>query len=122
MPDWSGYRSMVFVDGENFTIRGQKFAQAHGLKLLQAATGNQTPTFGYQRFTAKRRPLREDHEHRAPITTTAVVGDDEKLTRARLAIREMSFDPDVFKKSKGTRSKGVDVSLTTGVVAHAYPG
>jgi hypothetical protein len=35
MPDWSGYRSMVFVDGENFTIRGQKFAQAHGLKLLQ---------------------------------------------------------------------------------------
>jgi uncharacterized LabA/DUF88 family protein len=51
---------------------------------------------------------------------TGVVGDERKLRKARLAIRELGFEPNVFKKPKGTKSKGVDVSLTTAVVSHAY--
>jgi uncharacterized LabA/DUF88 family protein len=51
---------------------------------------------------------------------TAVVGDERKLTRTRLAIRNLGFEPNVFKKAKGTKSKGVDVSLTTALVGHAH--
>ena len=53
---------------------------------------------------------------------TSVQGDDEKLNATRLALRDLGFEPNVFKKVKGTPSKGVDVSLTTDVVSLAYRG
>jgi uncharacterized LabA/DUF88 family protein len=130
MRDFSEYRSMVFVDGENFTIRGQEFARAHAIELIRGAYW-EPDTFLWMPsaegdlpvFTASAIEARyEGRDVRAERAYyyTALVGDDERLLTTRLAIRNLGFEPNVFKKAKGTRSKGVDVSLTTALVAHAY--
>jgi hypothetical protein len=53
---------------------------------------------------------------------TTVQGDERKFQKARLAIRKLGFDSNVFKKQKGMASKGVDISLATDVVSLAYRG
>jgi hypothetical protein len=122
MPDFTGYTNMVFVDGENLTIRGQEFARAHGIQLVQGRYW-EPDTFLWLPGVEGSAPFvgTATRAERA-YYYTAVVGDDERLMTTRLAIRNLGFDPNVFKKAKGTRSKGVDVSLTTAVVSHAYRG
>jgi uncharacterized LabA/DUF88 family protein len=132
MLDFSELRTMVFVDGENFTIRGQEFAKQASIDLIRGpywerdtflwlpGDRGDVPVFTGGAVVARHegRDVRAERAH----YYTAVTGDDEALETARLAVRELGFDPHVFKKVKGTRSKGVDVSLTTDVIAHAYRG
>jgi hypothetical protein len=129
--DYSEYPNMIFVDGENFTIRGQEFARDKGIELVKGPAWERD-TFLWLPDLHGEYPRYSDHvwvveSHRgADIRAerayyyTSVVGDERKLKRVRLAIRALGFEPNVFKKVKGVKSKGVDVSLATAVVSHAY--
>jgi uncharacterized LabA/DUF88 family protein len=129
--DFFEYRHMIFVDGENFTIRGREFAKAAGLKLIEGSSWvpdtflwfpgmhGEYPEFSRQAWMA-RHMQRVDIQAQKAFYYTAVAGDERKLRKTRLAIRALGFEPNVFKKLKGTRSKGVDVSLTTDIVSLAY--
>jgi uncharacterized LabA/DUF88 family protein len=129
--DFSEYPNMIFVDGENFTIRGQEFAKANGIELLRGRHWEpdtflwipgihaEYPRYSNAAFIAEQH-RGADIRARRSLYYTAVVGDERKLKKARLAIRDLGFEPNVFKKAKGTKSKGVDVSLTTDLVSHAY--
>jgi NYN domain len=131
MADFSEYPHMIFVDGENLTIRGQEFAKNIGLDLVRGPywepdtflwipdVEGEYPMFSEEAWMARHHHKAETRARRA-YYYTAVVGDDTDLRRTRLAIRELGFEPNVFKKLKGTRSKGVDVSLTATLVSHAY--
>jgi uncharacterized LabA/DUF88 family protein len=139
---------MIFVDGENFTIRGQEFAKANGVKL-EAGSHWQKDVFLWMPGVDGDLPLYTDTEvrfHNPPMTFTAtshggiyqeerrdirsirahyftaVTGDDEALVTTKLSLRDIGFQPEVFKKTKGARSKGVDVGLTTAMLSHAYQG
>jgi uncharacterized LabA/DUF88 family protein len=148
MPHPSERAHMIFVDGENFTIRGQEFAKANGVKL-EAGSHWQKDVFLWMPGVDGDLPLYTDTEvrfHSPPIGFmrgggggiyqepardirsirahyfTAVTGDDDALVATKLSLRDIGFQPEVFKKVKGARSKGVDVGLTTAMLSHAYQG
>jgi uncharacterized LabA/DUF88 family protein len=120
---------MLFVDGENFTIRAQELATQENLKLDvdQAHYLRDVfvwlPEFG--------RPVQCVYDWRLapvekPMGTRAyyyasVVGDDRRVVSVRRSLRALGFDPRVFKKPSGSqKSKGVDITLTKDVLSHAY--
>jgi uncharacterized LabA/DUF88 family protein len=123
---------MIFVDGENLTIRGQDLAKARGINLIHGKywepetflwfphMHGEYPEFSSTAWMAQHQGA--DIRAQRAYYYTAIVGDERKLRKTRLAIRDLGFDPNVFKKAKGTKSKGVDVSLTTALVSHAYRG
>ena len=51
---------------------------------------------------------------------TSVQGDDERLQDVRQRLWSLGFHPEVFKKAKGERAKGVDITLSRDMLAHAY--
>jgi len=127
MSELSQYTSMVFVDGENLTIRGQEFARERSIDLIRGRwwerdtflwlPGVEADLTGHALQPSYQPGLqRSERTH----YYTAVAADDEKLVATRLAVRDLGFEPNVFKKVKGVRSKGVDVTLTAELVAHAY--
>lgn len=139
---------MIFVDGENFALRGQDFAKASGITLepgpywqpdvflwmpgVDAELPLYTDVEERMHFPPYRFSLGRDRGVSQPVRTdirsdrahyfTAVTGDDDALMDTKLALHELNFQPEVFKKVKGSRSKGVDISLTTAMLSHAYQG
>ncbi len=121
---------MMFVDGENLTIQGQKVAKAEGVELMEGPF-YQPDTFlwvpgpthsGFLRTLAGRSPLSAP----APIQShyyTSVVGNDQELQSLSRQVREAGFKPHIFKKSKkAEKSKGVDISLARDVLVHGFEG
>ena len=136
-------RWMTFVDGENFTLQGEKLAKEEGVNLIASRFwrpgdflwapkiyNNQwrhqpqvhPPTVStdslYVGYAGV--PL-EEHGIRSTYYT-AVQGDDSALESTIDVLSELGFDPRVFKKPKGRQSKGVDITLTRDVLAHAFRG
>jgi hypothetical protein len=110
-------RWMMFVDGENLTIRTQRLAADSGVRLvvgghfmtdtfvwLPGVRGTQAVTPGYLEL--------QPHAIRASYYTN-VGGDDDKIWAVREQIRELGFSPHVFKKGRREdKAKAVDVTLT----------
>lgn len=46
----------------------------------------------------------------------------EQITQARTNLRDLGFHPEVFRKEKGRRSKGVDITLAKDTLSHAFFG
>jgi uncharacterized LabA/DUF88 family protein len=133
---------MLFVDGENLTLEAQKVPQRlPKLKLTEGpyyskdtfvwmperlATQNlltpesSDPSIPIQTISS-REPNVPLHAHaiRAHYYTTCS-GDDEKVNFIRNRLWEIGFTPHVFWKKQGTKSKGVDIALTTDLLSNAY--
>lgn len=122
MPDM---RWMLFVDGENFTMRGQDV-------LFDA---NEPPIAGpywrrnvylwiptkLRRVAALMRGLPSDELVRGYYYTSCQGATDEQ-DAVRDSLRDLGFDPIVFRRppeTTGRSSKGVDIALTTDVLSHA---
>jgi uncharacterized LabA/DUF88 family protein len=116
-------RWMLFVDGENFTLRAQKVAENNAVALTDGpyyskdlflwlpalpATANMTP--GYLRL--------QDHATRS-FYYTAVTGDEDRVQQLKRKIRERGFNPQVFKKQR-EKSKGVDITLSKDLLLNAF--
>lgn len=119
---------MMFVDGENFTMRAQEVASSNGRILTPGSHYLRDTHFwfpgsglqggrklGFGRLNLAARSSRSYYY-------AAVQGDDIKLDDVRGALLALEFTPRVFRKPKGGKSKGVDVSLTTDVLTHAHQG
>lgn len=121
-------RWMMFVDGENFTIRAQDLAEAKHFGLVEGAwfdrdvfvwTPEQTGTLAITNIEKVRLKV-QDHSIRSYYYTT-VTGDDVKVREIEHKIHEAGFSPKVFKKDNKDRStKGVDISLATDMLGNAY--
>lgn len=120
---------MLFVDGENWTIRGQDVAQAAGVPLTpgrfhQADVFLWPPGVPARVAAVFRLPHEEvgDLEPRAirAYFYTTVVGDSDLVLSTRERIRRVGFEPRVFKKDqKARRTKSVDITMAVDALGHA---
>jgi hypothetical protein len=121
-------RWMLFVDGENFTIRGQQFAHDKGVSLEEGSeychnvflwmpgvkpTAALTNTWGA--------PLLVQPQAIRSYYYTSVTGDEPRVRSVRKALRSLGFHPEVFKKlKKSEKAKGVDIALSKDFLSHAF--
>lgn len=122
--DW-----MLFVDGENLSKRGNDALRANGLKpyegpfwhrdvFLWLPGSDATYPFFVQRpFPSFRSPndLPPPPGPRAAQRAyyyTSTVSDEPEWTTTRLALRDLGFEPCLFKRTQG-KSKAVDIALAT---------
>jgi uncharacterized LabA/DUF88 family protein len=121
-------RWMLFVDGENLTIRGQEFASRNSLALK---AGNYWKKDCFL-WMPNPRPLKRPSCSSGEIEViepdgirgyyyTSFVGDYPEIDQAEISLRKIGFAPKVFKKvDKNKKSKGVDIALTTDMLTHAF--
>lgn len=114
---------MMFVDGENLTIRAQEFFRS---KQWEIAEGE------YYRRNAfiwlpQRRAVHKFFDSAISNLCirsyyyTSLCGDDVLINSVRSKLWDLGFTPEVFKKSKQTeKAKGVDISLTKDMLSHAF--
>lgn len=121
---------MLFVDGENATIRGQQLADARGIVLTEGthflrnvflwmkgeghATRALVPWLGGVGV--------QDKAVRA-FYYTSQFGDDDALNRTREFLWNLGFTAEVFKRSRNSKSekaKGVDIALTKDLLSNAF--
>jgi uncharacterized LabA/DUF88 family protein len=118
---------MMFVDGENFTLRGQQFASSAGLTLSPGAYWKKDVYLWLPDLRGRQTRLWTGQVGRNVAETairahyyTSVSGDDTLLNETRRALWELEFQPEVFKKARGQKSKGVDITLARDMLSHAY--
>jgi hypothetical protein len=116
---------MLFVDGENFTLRGQDLAEKHGV-ALQTGEWFEEKTLLWMPGTPAGQNL---YKVGYPMQVGAlrayyyasVVGDDARRATVTAALWNLGFAPAVFRREKATgRSKGVDISLATDLLSDAF--
>jgi hypothetical protein len=119
-------RWMSFVDGENFTIRGQELATAKGIALVPGGHFQKDVFVWFPGLAGRANILSEAPLKLQPAGIrahyyTSMTGDDVKMTAVREALWKLGFQPEVFKKDSQTKkSKGVDVALTTDFLWNAF--
>ncbi|MGA2814405.1 MAG: NYN domain-containing protein [Candidatus Acidiferrum sp.] len=119
---------MLFVDGENLTIRGQEFASKNKLALTDGTYWRKDCFL----WMPNPRPLQRPHcmsgeadalesEALRAYYYTSLVGSHDDLENTEISLRGIGFAPKVFKKPSGDRkSKGVDIALTADMLTHAF--
>ena len=127
--DW-----MLFVDGENFTKRGQEVLKVRGEPPLACAEwrrdvflwlpgiGATSPFLSPGRLyfgvvNAGPPPAQAPRATRAFYYASSV-SDEPEWTETRLQMRDQGFEPRLFKRVHG-RSKAVDLALATDVLTLA---
>jgi uncharacterized LabA/DUF88 family protein len=128
---WSGQkpqatlRWMLFVDGENLTIRAQEFAREHGIELPEDDYFKRDVFIWSHRHAldcvVPEPPNLDGRAVRAHYYTS-LQADVNGIEEVRESLRRIGFEPEVFKREKGGRSKGVDIALARDVLAHAFQG
>jgi uncharacterized LabA/DUF88 family protein len=130
---------MLFVDGENLTFEAQKVEQ---IKLKESPYySKDTFVWVPKRLATENLLTPESRDQSMPVQTvlvsepnvplqahairahyyTSVTGNNtEKVNSIRNSLWDIGFTPHVFWKQKGTRSKGVDIALTTDLLSGAY--
>jgi len=126
------HKSMIFVDGENFAIRGQEILS----ELIEQGLSNpfcEPSTFLWLPSANQARILEWYGLNRILFPpairsyyfTALISGNNKKLNDVMDKLKALDFDPHVFAAKKGeedaTRSsKLVDQSLTVSALHHAY--
>jgi uncharacterized LabA/DUF88 family protein len=121
-------RWMLFVDGENLTIRAQNIAKDRGLTLPVGPNyqpdvffwpPNMRPTEAITNVDAAPTKV-QPHATRA-YYYTSIVGDDQKLLATREALWNLGFHPEVFRKRRREETaKAVDIALAKDFLSHAF--
>jgi len=120
-------RWMLFVDGENLTMREQEVAKQENLLLEGDSQHYLKDVFVWcpgvpaltPYYLLLEQPRFRDYPATRAYYNTSLVGDYPKVDEVRGHLRALGFDPQVFKKLAG-KSKGVDITLTKDMLAHAF--
>jgi uncharacterized LabA/DUF88 family protein len=113
---------MLFVDGENLTMRAQEVAKQENLLLEGDSQHYVKNVFVWCPGVPARTPYYLVNIPDTAIRAyyyTSIVADYPKVDEVRGQLRALGFDPQVFKKLAG-KSKGVDIALTKDMLAHAF--
>lgn len=121
-------RWMLFVDGENLTVRFQPVALEHGIRLEEGPYYTRDVLVWRPGLDATRRFIVSEQGPeelqllgvRAHYYTSTTGGED-LVAEARRKLWDTGFQPTVFRKPRNrTTTKGVDIALTTDVLSNAY--
>src|ERR671936_652798 len=118
-------RWMMFVDGENLTIRAQEFCQQNSITLQE---GDYYRRDNFVWFPNRWTPTENPHMRNLDYELqprgirayyyASVQGDDVRLREVREQLWRIGFTPEVFKNPAGERrSKGVDITLAKDVLS-----
>jgi len=117
---------MLFVDGENLTIRGQAVASEAKLALTEGDSYRRDKflwlpgLMGFSNMYTDGRLGFDTYALRS-MYYSSVVGSEEVITETRNALRHIGFEPHVFKKTRtDQKAKGVDIELTKDMLSHAF--
>jgi len=122
---------MLFVDGENLTIRAQRIADRKGIAFLPGehwmkdvfiwlpGVDPVTQVFMLGSPHSLYIPFQLENRSMRSYYYTALRASQDAVDEVRQSLRKLSFEPRIFKKSED-RSKGVDISLATDVLSHAF--
>jgi hypothetical protein len=116
-------RWMVFVDGENFTIRSQQWASENRVPLISGPYWAKDAFLWFPESDprAMNMPMALGGRAVRAYYYTSAVAAENVLAQYRDRLAEMGFDPRVFKRDAGTkRSKGVDITLATEMLTNAF--
>ena len=118
-------RWMLFVDGENFTIRSQKRAKElkHDDLGPLACVYERNVCFWPKGWVPAgfSPPFLDSHQNRADRSYYYTSAPGDKVEPVREKLRDFGFQPRVFHKSKQEEhAKGVDVTLTKDMLVHAF--
>ncbi len=121
-------RWMLFVDGENVTIRGQQLAEARSVVLAEGPyyqrDGFLWLNLKYHATIGIRRWLGQVGVQEAAVRAfycTSQVGDTDALNRTKEALWTIGFSAQVFKKlRRQSKAKGVDIALTKDLLSNAF--
>jgi uncharacterized LabA/DUF88 family protein len=120
-------RWMLFVDGENFTIRAQDLAQKKQIALIQGDFYLEDVFVWLPKVEATdaiiysaAQPRIQGHAIRSHFYTSAE-GDGDRITTIRECLWKLKFHPEVFKKTRrDQKAKGVDIALSRDMLTHAF--
>src|SRR5258708_2812026 len=117
---------MMFVDGENLTLRAQKVAAGANVSLVEGPHFRRDVfvwlpgILATQRLTNNGQVALQPQAIRSFYYTSAV-GDDVLLQDVRERLWSIGFTPHVFKRpSGGGRSKAVDITLARDMLSNAF--
>ena len=111
-------KAMIFVDGENLTIR---FKEILGEKTPEAHVNYMRDVYVWSKYANI--PHHINCEVIRKYYYTAVQGDDNKQKEVIRCLKEIGIEsPMIFKKPKGRSSKRVDITLGTDMLSHAQKG
>jgi len=117
-------RWMLFVDGENLAIEGQKLSEEKGIKLADGPYYWNEVFLWFPNRKATERfaegHLRLQEQAIRAFYYTSVVGNEERQGQVEERLWKLGFNPEVFKKPKDGDAKGVDISLTKDMLSHAF--
>jgi len=122
---------MMFVDGENLTIRAQQLIEGHPDEsvrgILKQCDYHLRDVFLWFPKQNGRYDLFEDEiTVLRPYSSrsyyyTSCIGDEGKRRGVRKSLYSLYFHGEVFRRDKGThRSKGVDIALAKDFLSHAF--
>jgi uncharacterized LabA/DUF88 family protein len=112
-------RVMIFVDGENLSIRFKSFIDSEKLSKLKDHIGYEKDVYVWSPY------LNLQNQSACAIVRifyyTSLTGDDKKLTSVFDALKALGVtDPKVFKKKPSKKTKRVDITLATDMLSHSY--
>src|SRR6266516_1018861 len=103
-------RWMLFVDGENLTLRAQQLAAERQLTLSRG------PTYDPDVYVWIPGVLPTQN-----IVPGARLGVEQRIVSVKEALWTLGFSPEVFKKSRqDQKAKGVDIARARDILGHAY--
>ena len=108
-------RLMVFVDGENLSIRFKNLA-----KEIDLPPGTRYKEDLYVWSNQLNNACTKNFNVIRKYYYTSLKGDELKIDQTFRELKEMKIEaPRIFKKTKDNRSKQVDISLATDMLLHA---
>ncbi|MEJ1362545.1 MAG: NYN domain-containing protein [Candidatus Sedimenticola sp. (ex Thyasira tokunagai)] len=121
-------RWMMFVDGENFTIRGQQFCSKNNISLSGDKYWKKNiymwmpgPKANELFFNSDEANLGLQYLGERAFYYTSLTGSLEDKNSVEESLHNLGFNPKVFLKTRQEeKSKGVDVHLTTDILSNAY--
>ena len=121
-------RWMMFVDGENLSIRAQELAKDKNIPLRDGPYYTRDVMVWLPKLHARKRLIQntEGVEELQLLAVrayyyTSATGSEEVIDSIKRNLRDIGFQPTVFKKLKSQgRSKGVDIALATDLLSNAY--
>ena len=121
-------RWMLFVDGENLTMRAQKLAENTALRLQEGAEYRKNVFVWFPGLKAtpaltntRDSPIKVQNNAIRAHYYTSLTGDDNQVMSVKQALRSLGFHPEVFKKVRQEeKAKGVDIALAKDFLSHAF--
>lgn len=130
---------MLFVDGENLTLRGQRLFSGGARRLIASRYWSKdvylwapyndpsgvvirARAFGEQAAGGTRASEsgRLWGSHTRAYYYTSITGDEPKAEATRETLWQLGFEPRVFRKARSAKTKAVDITMTTEVLHHAF--